>query len=108
MVALANVSKVTLLGIWLKMIKTCLSSRCSFGVSEAYLEKIANSEWSYVALATACYKLASPARYTVTVGGSTLAIKYLKVRNCCFGYFFPRFTVDSVSSDKMGKNDIEP
>jgi hypothetical protein len=51
----------------------------SFGVTEAYLEKIANSEWSYVALATACYKLASPARYTVTVGGSTLAIKYLKV-----------------------------
>ena len=71
------------------MIKTCLSSRCSFGVSEAYLDKIANSEWSYVALATACYKLASPARYTVTVGGSTLTIKYLKVRNCYLSYFSP-------------------
>ena len=53
----------------------------SLGVTEAYLEKIANSEWSYVALASACYKLASPARYTVTVGASTFAVKYLKVRN---------------------------
>lgn len=49
----------------------------SLGVSEAYLSKIAHSEWSYVALAYACYKIATPARYTITVGGTTFAVKYL-------------------------------
>jgi hypothetical protein len=48
-------------------------------VSETYLAKLASSEWSYLALATACYKLVSPIRYTLTVAVSTLAIKYLKV-----------------------------
>ena len=61
-------------------IEIIANTRSSLGVSETYLEKIANSEWGYVALAAACYKLATPARYTVTVGATTFAIKYLNVR----------------------------
>jgi len=49
----------------------------TFGVSEAYVEKLSNSEMGYAALAYACYKIATPARYTVTVGGTTMTVKYL-------------------------------
>lgn len=49
----------------------------TFGVSEAYVEKLSNSEMGYAALAYACYKVATPARYTVTVGGTTMTVKYL-------------------------------
>jgi len=48
-----------------------------FGVSEAYVEKLSNSEMGYAALAYACYKIATPARYTVTVGGTTMTVKHL-------------------------------
>merc|ERR1711976_903935 len=50
----------------------------TFGVSEAYVEKLSNSEMGYYALSYACYKIATPARYTVTVGGTTLTIAKLK------------------------------
>ena len=33
------------------------------GVSEAYVEKVSKSEMGYFALAYACYKIATPARY---------------------------------------------
>ena len=33
-----------------------------FGTSEAYLEKLQNSNMGYYALAYACYKVATPAR----------------------------------------------
>jgi len=49
----------------------------SMGTSEAYLEKISQSDYAYYALAYACYKIATPARYTVTIGGTTYAIRYL-------------------------------
>ncbi len=48
------------------------------GLSEAYLEKLQHSEWQYYALAYACYKVATPVRYTVTVGGTTWSIHYLQ------------------------------
>ena len=48
------------------------------GVSEEYLEKLKNSDAQYYALAYACYKVATPARYTVTVGGTTWSIFYLE------------------------------
>jgi hypothetical protein len=35
----------------------------SMGTSQEYLEKIQNSEYAYIALAYACYKVATPARY---------------------------------------------
>jgi len=49
----------------------------SMGTSEAYLEKIGQSDMGYYALAYACYKIATPARYTVTIGGTTISIRYL-------------------------------
>lgn len=49
-----------------------------FGTSETYLEKVRNSDLGYFALAYACYKVATPARYTVTVGGTTFTIRYLR------------------------------
>ena len=48
------------------------------GFSEEYLEKLKNSDVQYYALAYACYKVATPARYTVTVGGTTWSIFYLE------------------------------
>lgn len=49
----------------------------SLGTSEAYLEKLSSSDVGYYALAYACYKIATPVRYTVTLGGTTFSIKYL-------------------------------
>lgn len=39
----------------------------TFGASEAYVEKLSNSEMGYVALAYGCYKIATPARYLFKV-----------------------------------------
>lgn len=48
------------------------------GTSERILEYLRNSEAGYYALSYACYKIATPVRYTVTVGGTTIAIAKLK------------------------------
>jgi len=48
------------------------------GTSQKILDYLSNSEAGYYALSYACYKIATPARYTVTVGGTTLAISKLK------------------------------
>jgi len=48
------------------------------GMSEEYLEKLRNSDVQYYALAYACYKVATPLRYTVTVGGTTWSIYHLE------------------------------
>lgn len=50
------------------------------GTSEVYLEKLQNSNLGTFALMFACYKIATPIRYTVTVGGSTWTIRYLSKR----------------------------
>ena len=42
------------------------------GTSETILNYLRDSEAGYYALSYACYKLATPASYTVTVGGTTL------------------------------------
>lgn len=47
-------------------------------MSEEYLEKLRNSDVQYYALAYACYKVATPLRYTVTVGGTTWSIYHLE------------------------------
>jgi len=49
----------------------------ALGASEAYLEKISQSQYTYIALSYACYKVATPVRYTVTIGGTTYAIRRL-------------------------------
>ena len=48
------------------------------GTSEKLLSYMRNSEAGYYALSYACYKIATPLRYTVTVGGTTIAITKLK------------------------------
>jgi len=52
----------------------------SLHVSKSYLEKLEGSEAGYYALAYACYKVATPARYTVTVGGTSYTIVKLEKR----------------------------
>jgi len=49
-----------------------------FGTSQRILDYLSNSEAGYFALAYACYKIATPVRYTVTVGGTSIAIAKLK------------------------------
>jgi len=49
-------------------------------VPKSYLEKLEGSEAGYLALSYACYKVATPARYTVTVGGTTYTIVKLEER----------------------------
>ena len=48
------------------------------GTSDWILDYLRHSEAGYIALSYACYKIATPARYAVTVGGTTLAISKLK------------------------------
>lgn len=50
----------------------------ALSVPEYYLDKIKSSEAGYYALAYACYKLATPVRYTVTLGGTTFTVAKLK------------------------------
>ncbi|XP_049867581.1 protein FAM210A [Pectinophora gossypiella] len=49
----------------------------SIGVSESILTTLKNSGAGYFALAFALYKLATPLRYAVTLGGTTFAIRRL-------------------------------
>lgn len=49
----------------------------NLGVSEKIINPLRGSSAGYVALAYAMYKVATPARYTVTLGGTTASIKYL-------------------------------
>jgi len=48
------------------------------GTSQRILDYMSSSEAGYYALSYACYKLATPFRYTVTVGGTTFTIAKLK------------------------------
>merc|ERR1711879_797250 len=48
------------------------------GTSEKLLGFLRNSEAGYYALSYACYKKATPFRYTVTVGGTTMAVAKLQ------------------------------
>ena len=47
----------------------------AMGTSEKILNYMRNSEAGYIALSYACYKIATPARYAVTVGGTTIGTK---------------------------------
>lgn len=45
--------------------------------SETMISKLKDSSMGHVAIAYMCYKIVTPLRYTVTLGGTTLSIKYL-------------------------------
>ncbi|KAF0297575.1 Protein FAM210A [Amphibalanus amphitrite] len=57
----------------------------SWGFSQTITDKLRNSAAGHIAVAYALYKLATPARYTVTLGGTTYSIKFLSER----GYIKP-------------------
>ncbi|KAG5893209.1 hypothetical protein JTB14_025613 [Gonioctena quinquepunctata] len=57
----------------------------SWQVSEKVINPLKDSSMGYIAVAYACYKIATPARYTVTLGGTTISINYLKK----WGYIKP-------------------
>ncbi|KAK4327229.1 hypothetical protein Pmani_002285 [Petrolisthes manimaculis] len=48
------------------------------GAGEKILSHLQNSNAGYYAIAYAMYKIATPARYTITLGGTTISINYLK------------------------------
>ncbi|KAI9559063.1 hypothetical protein GHT06_015852 [Daphnia sinensis] len=60
----------------------------SLGISEKVISPLRTSSVGYYALTYALYKVASPARYAVTIGGTTLSINYLTR----WGYIKPAST----------------
>lgn len=48
------------------------------GVCNSLIAPLKDSNAGYLAISYAMYKIATPIRYTVTLGGTTLSIKYLK------------------------------
>lgn len=48
--------------------------------NESIVSHLKNSKLGHVAIAYFLYKVATPARYTVTLGGTTFAIKFLSKR----------------------------
>ncbi|EAA07321.4 AGAP003463-PA [Anopheles gambiae str. PEST] len=57
----------------------------SLGVSEKLINPVRDSSLGHIAIAYLLYKIATPARYTVTLGGTTVSIKYLEQ----WGYIKP-------------------
>uniref|UniRef100_A0A182QBP3 DUF1279 domain-containing protein n=1 Tax=Anopheles farauti TaxID=69004 RepID=A0A182QBP3_9DIPT len=57
----------------------------SLGVSETLINPVRDSSLGHIAIAYLLYKIATPARYTVTLGGTTISIKYLEQ----WGYIKP-------------------
>ncbi|GFV87146.1 protein FAM210A [Trichonephila clavipes] len=47
---------------------------------EVLIEPLRNSSLGHIAVASALYKLATPARYMVTLGGTTFSVKFLTKR----------------------------
>lgn len=50
----------------------------SMGFSEKFTNPLKDSSMGYLAISYALYKIATPLRYTVTLGGTTVSINYLK------------------------------
>lgn len=46
-------------------------------LSETIIEKVQGSDMGHYAIAYLCYKVATPIRYALTLGGTTVSIKYL-------------------------------
>lgn len=60
--------------------------------SETIVRPLKNSHLGHIAVAYFLYKVATPARYTVTLGGTTFAIKFLSKR----GIIKPMLTKDQM------------
>ncbi|XP_037938319.1 protein FAM210A-like [Teleopsis dalmanni] len=46
-------------------------------LSESIINKVQDSEMGHIAIAYLCYKVVTPLRYALTLGGTTVSIKYL-------------------------------
>lgn len=57
----------------------------SIDVSDSIVSRFEQSKMGHLAIAYLCYKIATPVRYAVTVGGTTVSIKYLSQ----WGYIKP-------------------
>ncbi|XP_043284203.1 protein FAM210A isoform X2 [Venturia canescens] len=70
----------------------------AMNLSERYLDILRGSNAGHWAVAYALYKLFTPIRYTVTVGGTTMSIRWLNK----WGYlkFKPRSTVKGTQSEE--------
>jgi len=55
------------------------------GTSEAYVEKLRNSNLGIITLMYVCCKIATPIRYTVSFVGSTWTIRYLSKKGYMTG-----------------------
>ena len=65
------------------------------GTSERILDYLRHSEAGYIALSYACYKIATPARYAVTVGGTTLGTEQCQHSEYSWSFaFFSYFKVE--------------
>lgn len=76
----------------------------SWNFSETLINPLRDSHLGHIAVAYLLYKIATPARYTVTLGGTTFAIKFLSQR----GYIKPMPSKDKlVQMYKDKKEDIQ-
>ncbi|XP_069156180.1 uncharacterized protein C18orf19 homolog A isoform X2 [Procambarus clarkii] len=73
----------------------------TLGAGEKILSHLQKSDAGYYAIAYALYKIATPARYTVTIGGTTLSINYLKKR----GYIRPVPSSEKLKEMYEGKKE---
>ncbi|KAJ8288498.1 hypothetical protein COCON_G00011570 [Conger conger] len=67
------------------------------GLPETVVGMLRDSQSGYALTAYAMYKIATPARYTVTLGGTSLTVKYLRKH----GYFSTPPPVKEYFQDKM-------
>jgi len=68
--------------------------------SEKYVDLVRNSSAGNWAITYALYKIFTPLRYTVTVGGTTMAIRYLSKLGYVKALSFKRQSVEPVQSNK--------
>ncbi|KAF5303026.1 hypothetical protein FQR65_LT08355 [Abscondita terminalis] len=64
----------------------------SWNVSDKITNSLKDSSMGYLAVSYALYKIATPLRYTVTLGGTTISINYLRQ----WGYIKPVPTKDQL------------
>ncbi|KAG8584019.1 hypothetical protein GDO81_008638 [Engystomops pustulosus] len=67
------------------------------GLPESIVNILKNSESGNVLTAYAMYKIATPVRYTVTLGGTSISVKYLRK----YGYLSTPPLVKDYLQDKM-------
>nr|CAH7712212.1 unnamed protein product [Callosobruchus chinensis] len=73
-----------------------------WNVNETVLNSMRDSSMGYITVAYALYKIATPIRYTVTVGGTTISINYLKK----WGYIKPVPSTEKLKEIYQDKKEI--